>query len=332
MGPLAAALLLNSMKSLEQGQRNSDKPNPVKIANQRFRDFVGAQKSLSVHITLHRKDIPGDGAADLIMVSPDKIFFHLVWGREDYTYTVEAGRATEIDRGGKLYDEYPVPYAGAPTANGSYWVLGFFPTVFVDPNVILPENSIDANGKITQYTVRVGDPPASVDLIFSDYKTGITVPESKFQISPPAGFVSYSTQDLPPPLEIGQKLPNVTLSHAGSRDTNKLSEELSGKKSLVAILSPDSKPGIASIPTLREIKGARVVIVNLKPSGTGIQGGALPVLFDPQGGVEKALRAYRSPTFYLLDESGKITNVWYGFSRARKGLFAKQVKEALSSQ
>jgi hypothetical protein len=329
MGPIFAALLLNSHRDVRQDPKN---PSPVQIANRRFRDFVGAQKSLAVHMTFHRKDVPVDGKADLILLSPDKLYYHFVWGRDEYTYAVSGGRATEVDRGGRLYDEYPVPYAGAPEASGSPWVGAFFPSAFIDPNVTLPAKAIDAGGKITHYTVNVGNPAVAVNISFSDYKTGVVVPDSKFQVSPPAGFVAYSTQRVPATLPIGQKLPNVQLSSAGTKSSTKLVDALNGKPTLVAVFGPDSDPGRASLPALVELGSTRVVILNLAATGEGIEGGTIPIFYDPQGKLAGALRAYRSPTFYLVDGSGTITNTWYGFAKSKQDLFISQVKQAVSEQ
>lgn len=295
----------------------------------RFILFVRGAKTLSVHMSLHRPDRPTDGQADLILARPAKLSYHLTWGPEDYTYTIYNGQGMEVDRGIKLYDEYPVPGWQPPEANGSPWVDSCFPVPFVDESLLVPSSSVDADGHLSAFAFTAGDPPVKTIVKFSDYKTDFPVSDAQFMLKPPVGFSAYSVDTPVPPRAIGQTLPSATLVDEGGRSSS-LDQLLAGKPTLIAVLDPESQPSLNSISVVKTVKNVKVIVVSTGASSKGISAGSLPVFYDPKAGLANAWKIGATPMFYLVDGKGKITNVWYGFDKDKSGRFATQISDAVS--
>lgn len=325
------ALLITSPQSKVAPRTGHAKPQqqlPGNGAN-RFILFVRGAKTLSVHIDLHRPDRPTDGQADLILARPGKLFFHVSWGTEDYTYTVLNGEATEVDRGVKAYDEYPTPGWQAPQANASTWVDSCFPVPFIDESILVPNGNVDGQGHLSAFAFKDGDPPVQTTLKFSDYKTDFAVLDSKFVLKPPAGFSAYSVDTLVPPKAIGETLPPLMLS-GGTGRSESLETLLGGKPALIALLDPDSQPSQNALAVIEKVKDIKILLVSTAPSAKGIRARSLPVFYDPKGAIGTTWHVGATPLIYVLDGKGKITNVWYGFDKNNAGKFATRISDAVS--
>jgi hypothetical protein len=335
MGPILLALLLTSPQAKPvpkgPGAKAAMQRQVQETHNEdanRFLMFVRSIKTLSVHMSLHRPDRPTDGEADLVLARPGKLFYHLTWGPEDYTFAILNGQAIEIDRGIKLYDTYPSPGWQPPEANGSDWVDSCFPMPFVNESDLVPKGSVDAESHLTTLNFSEGDPPVKTTLKFSDYKTNFDIPDSKFAVKPPAGFSAYSVDRLVPPHSIGEVLPPASLADGSGRSVT-LGGLLHGKPGLIAIVDPESEISLGSLAVVKKVKGIKVLLVNLNPAVKGFRAGSIPVLHDPQGKIGTDWRVGATPMFYLVDGKGKITNVWYGFDRNKADRFATQISDAV---
>jgi hypothetical protein len=339
MGPLLVGLLLargqgqpvpkgkNAGAQLTQDQEFA---KAKALANNKFRKLMTDAKTLSVDFEVHQAGNPVPGHGNLTLVKPYKLYYHLVWGPEDYTYTIHNGMATEIDKNNKVYDEYGVPGWFAPEANGSDWMSSYFPAVFISDQVLLPPNCFDASGHVAKYGIASGDQeaPKRNVLTFSNYKFDAAVPDSKFTVPVPAGLSAFSTPRNAPPLQIGEALPNLHLIDSSGRPQD-LIRALGGKPALVALLDQHCSPSMASIPLLKETKGVPVIVLN-GGGGKGLNTAPLTSYFDPAGTIPHALRAPMTPLYYLVDGTGKITNVWYGYDRDDPSKFSKQISEAVA--
>lgn len=295
----------------------------------RFILFVRGAKTLSVHIDLHRPDRPTDGKADLILARPGKLYFHVTWGPEDYTYTLFNGEATEVDRSVRAYDEYPVPGWQAPQANASSWVASCFPVPFTDESIIVPDGTVDGQGHLSAFAFIDGDPPVQTTLKFSDYKKNFVISDTKFILKPPPGFSAYSVDTLVPPRAIGNALPPQMLSNGAGRSES-LQTLLGGKPALIALLDPDSQPSQNALAIIEKVKGIKVLLVSTGFSSKGIRAGSVPVFYDPKGEIGSAWHVGATPMFYIVDGKGKITNVWYGFDKSNAGKFVTEIGDAVS--
>ena len=193
---------------------------------------------------------------------------------------------------------------------------------------LAPPGSVDAQHHLTTLNYVDGDPPVKTTIKFSDYKTNIPVPDSKFMLKPPAGFSSFSVRKVTPPHGIGETLPPATVVD-GSGHASKFGSLLHGKPGFIAIVDPTSPPSLSSLAAVGKIKDINVFIVNLNASGTGVKLGSAPILHDPSGKLASDWRVGATPTFYLVDGAGKITNVWYGFDQSNSSRFATEVSDAV---
>ena len=334
MSPILLLLLVppQAMKPVPKGpnaKATMQKQVPkASGATNRFLTFVRSNKELSVHMTLHRPDRQVDGQADLILQQPDKLFYHITWGPEEYTYVIRGGQATEVDKSVKLYDEYPLLTLQPPEANGSPWIDTCFPVPFVSDQITLPEKSVDESGHLIKFGF-ADEHGIVTTLTFTDYKTNQEQPESKFALVPPSGFTAYAVQRLAPPVSIGEPLPDISLSstHGESRS---LKQILGGKPALIAVLDPKSEPSVGSLSVLRGIKGVPVIVVNTASSAGGLDAGSLPEYLSQKGEMSSEWRVGLAPLFYMVDASGKVTNVWYGFDRDAPDKFATEINDAVS--
>lgn len=295
-------------------------------ANNRFLKFLLGAKEVSVHMALHRQDRPTDGQADLTLQRPGDLFYHLTWGPEDYTYTVHNGQAMEIDKGIKLYDEYPVASIQPPEANGSAWVATCFPQPFASEDVQLTEKSVDANGHLLKWGTSDDNGVLTI-ITFTDYKTNETQPDAKFTLKAPIGYSCYEVQRLAPPVQIGRELPDVSVTKP-SGGTGSIKEMLAGKPTFIAVLDPKSEPSVDSVKVLQQVKGLPVMIVSTG-SASGLNAGPLPV-YSAGPELVSAWRVNLTPLFYVIDAKGKVTNVWYGFNKDAPNIFATEISDAVS--
>src|SRR5579885_2465800 len=241
--------------SPEQMQQHADQMRKTSEANNKFRKLIDGSKSFSVDFSIKQSGNPELGHANLVVVHPDKLYFHVDFGSDKYTYVIANGTATEVDYANKVYDTYDVPGLGAPEANGSDWVASYFPSMFVSSETELPPDCFDDAGHITKYSIKsdVGDKTVNNLLTFSNYIINPSVPDSKFILNAPAGMTAYSTPRLAPPLQIGETLPPLELRDA-SGQSQSLLHALGGKRTLVALLDPQSAPSLHALQALKEVK------------------------------------------------------------------------------
>ena len=96
------------------------------------------------------------------------------------------------------------------------------------------------------------------------------------------------------------------------------------------MLDPASPPSLSSLSVIKTIKEVKVLVVSVNGSGKSLAAGGVPVFNGSKGDLMTNWRIGATPTFYLVDRSGKITNVWYGFDKHRARRFATEVSDAVS--
>ena len=338
MSPLLIAILLGQGQAVPKGsgaQQNRDEQKEYlakrSAANNKFFKLINDAKTFSVDIEITQDKNPVLGHGTLVVAKPGKLYYHLSWGKNEYTYAILNGEATEVDKANQVYDEYSVPALIEPEANGSDWVPSFFPTVFISEQNLLPPNSFDADGHLLHYAIGSGSATATKKNIlrFSNFKTNEVYPDSKFVLHPGPLMEAVSTPRPAPPLQIDSVLPNLKLVDAAGKPTDLL-RSFKGKPCLVALLEPQCAPSVGAIALLKKLKDVGVVVLNDASTGKGLASTPLVTLHDPSGGLSKNLRAPMTPLFYLVDGSGKIANVWYGFDRDQPNKFEKQVSTAIA--
>lgn len=332
MGLLIAAFLISRPNLNPRIQEDPKEKAKNAAANNKFRKLIDSSNTLSVQIEITQKGNPALGHAELILKRPDKLYYHLDWGKAQYTYTVLNGEGTEVDQLNKVYDEYAVPGWTQPAANGSDWMVSYFPTPFVSEKNVLPARFFDDEGHLLHYSIGSGDQSdfTTNTLQFTNYVVNSDVPDSKFKLTVPAGYSVYGTPRPAPPFRIGATIPDIELSSTAGRRT-KLLQATNRKPALLAYLDPTSEPCVASISVLRHMKGVSAIILDASSNGAGFKSSRMPVYFDPKGGLDSSLRAPMTPLFYLIDGKCKVLNVWYGFDRDQPEKFSGQLADAVKN-
>src|SRR5689334_9790315 len=102
MGPIIAALVVIQGQVPNQGDGQMSPDDPAfmarrSAANNKFRKFLASAKTLSVQMEIKQAGNPVIGHAEFVIARPGNLYYHLIWGKDDYTYTILNGHATEID-------------------------------------------------------------------------------------------------------------------------------------------------------------------------------------------------------------------------------------------
>jgi hypothetical protein len=295
--------------------------------NSKFRRMVTGARTLSVQLSIKQEGNPIPGHAVFMISRPNKLYYHLTWGKDDYTFTVVNGRATEVDLGKKVYDEYAVPGLTGPAGNSSDF-NSFFPAVFVREEVVLPAQSFDDSGHLKAYAIGSGAQGDKNVITFSDYKLNAPIPDSKFVPNIPAGLTAHQIPQPAPPIQIGSSLPDLRLVDNSGKPAT-LVQAIGGKHAIVAYLDSTCQPSVSALAALQKIKGTQVVVLDASPKGN-LKTGSLPAYHDPKGSIGAAIRAPMTPLMFLVDSRGNVVNVWYGFDRRNPKKLAGQLTQALA--
>lgn len=153
---------------------------------------------------------------------------------------------------------------------------------------------IDAQGRPVRYEIESPMGHIIWTLVsFSDMKGGLAATYRPL----PMGYVPYALPEIPFPLAIGSAFPL-----RGWRQGNRSVDLSTAKGLLVAVLGSDCPPSASVRPSLARLE-KQVPVAIVGPNG----------LSDPSGALLKKLSPPGTPMFYLVDRSGKVSKLWFGF-------------------
>lgn len=190
--------------------------------------------------------------------------------------------------------------------------------------------SVDAAGKIVQYTTTDPANRYTVKINVTDYKLD-KLPSNAFKLETlPFG---YTLQELPAPrnpLGWDHKLPSTMVFDA-SGEKHPLGA-LVGKSGMLAVVdaawtqSPWGKQALREIRgVLESEKAGNLVLLNDTPGKGGAKGG---LVADPTGEALTTLSIPASPTFFLINKQGVIERIWCGYN-PDNDRFLPEVREAI---
>jgi len=316
----------------------------------RLLKFIGSAHTLSAELTLSSSAVPGTGTVKIVYVRPNKLYYSMKWANMDYTFVGNERGTWNADGTAKMYDEFPNWGFSYPYSEVSSAPALFIPGYLMDGTLnseqivtLVPGGHATVNGaevdklqpaspekKGELYVDHNGRPVRSVTYrnitITADVKSLVVnkpVADSVFGNNPPVGYKAYTVPLNTQPVRIGHRFP------LGGWTPGGLSELVGQKETLVLVTSPGCEPSARSAKVLEHIRQARAVgvaVVSLSPSGGAPAAFAgFPKFFDPSGKMAEALNAPGTPLFYLLDKSGAVQKIWFGFDPDKAVAFEKDV-------
>jgi len=164
---------------------------------------------------------------------------------------------------------------------------------------------------------------------FDRYKPSSTFADSRFDNEVPQGFAPYALEYHDGPTEVGSKLNLLTF--VDSRSLKPIAVP-KGKPILLLVVGHDSLPGRNALSAARgwsavlAQNGVSLLAVSAALRANQAEG--LP--FDPSQTTMRLLSPPATPLFYLLDKSGKLTNVWMGYHPTEAAKLKSDILKAIS--
>lgn len=182
-----------------------------------------------------------------------------------------------------------------------------------------------------QYVTEDGKTVAIIRTDFSQWVLNQPIPATQFAWRPPATakpYVEPTPPPAPPVLAVGTPAPDFTLPTADGSKTVSLSD-LKGQVVVLDFWASWCPPCKAALPHTQKLsdefkdKGVTVLAVNTADTKAGREAFlkahpeyTMTVLFDADKKQPVALGAYKVtgiPTFYVIDQEGKIAATYVGY-------------------
>ena len=345
-------------------------PDDAATVLNRCNDFLKSASTLSVHVEVTSKSMPGKGVGTLTFRRPSSLRFGMDWGSERYLYVTSAKSGVEMELSTRLYSEFE--RAGGftrPPADVSQVGGVGFPSILVAGDVrrFLPrsapmelktdesfggakadhihvsvqsrEGTIQAdlwvrpNGAPAGYRVESHSMSGTMQYAqtFSRCVANKPVPASTFGAKIPRGFVPYTLSQEPWPIQPDRKMPLAGWVDLKTRMAAGLDNN-PPRRRLFVLVAPDCEPSIRAMPTIRDLAAAvPVVILSTARNPKQWIASGLRVCFDPTGASLAELNSPGTPFFILTNDKGIVLRVWYGFDPAEAQAFRKEVLAATAA-
>ncbi len=304
----------------------------------------------------------------LLLDRNHRMLFTTKWGPSDYSLSITEKGLVDIEVATAMYDEQPYTHVGMYPSKISKSSL-FIPPCLLVPDVrnLFPKTAHTvyvgkkAEGGVSLETIKIDFPTQagtceftiSADsegqiLTWRTFTTGMMgnddktwnfsnlkstgeLPVSRFVRDIPNGYVPFSVPKMIDPVTVGDKVPVGVWS--GKDGNQALQSLMGGKKAFIAILGTDCDPSKGAIASLAHIgKGVHVITLTNAGSASAARQISADALFDPTGKVLAAFHIGATPTFFLVDGSGKVTNAWMGYDPDAAATFETEVSDALKDE
>jgi len=328
----------------------------------RLAAFTSKAQSLSVDCKLSSTAANVPGVANLILVRPNQLRYSMKWQHIDYRFTANPSGSMDFEANSKRYDMQngwsglAVPRTEMAALSGASLTFPFF---LIDPSMkkyvagitLAGQSTIDGvttdevDGQVKSLKLKVfidsegkpvrywyGGQGVAVQSDFSNYRLNQQYPAETFSVNPPSGFRELTLPIENRPVGVGQKFQVDGWTSSAGR----LSDQFSKKDTLVVVTDEGCEPSERSLSTLQNLQSAgevNVVSITLSPKGvepTGFE--KFPTYYDPSGALIKQLQVPGTPLFYLVNKSGQIVKVWFGFDSDNGSTFEKNVDAALKGK
>jgi hypothetical protein len=191
--------------------------------------------------------------------------------------------------------------------------------------------SISTSGLVYFMRVVGRSPEGTVDRSWrmSGYTTYRTIPQSRFTLTIPDGFVPFALPDRVYPAEIDRPL---NLKGWVNAATGKAWTPPARRPILFLLTTPESLPctraqkAISAWKSELGQKGVEVVMGSIAES----KASAGNLLWNPDGHSRAAMSAPSTPMIYLVNSSGVLKNLWMGFGPNSSGSIKSELMAAVA--
>jgi hypothetical protein len=327
--------------------------------------FLRSVKTLTVQVEIGSSIKPGKGVGTFSYRVPSDVALKVTWGPSAYTYWGNAKKGLELESADRVYDEsiysnassgplcrisdvpvrgYPamllpgqfkkhLPLSGTKDLVGAETIGG---AKADHVRLITTGRSgkievdlwIWRNGTPAKYEMAIESPggTAKSSISFSGYAINKPLPASTFAAQIPRGYMPFTFEDEPMPIQAGEKILSAGWVDAKTGKTVDLTQGVAGKR-LLAVVAPGCQPSVRALDTVRELASSMSVIVlnvGKTPSKAWADSG-LRICYDPTGKCLAKLSRPGTPFFILIDGKGIVQRLWFGFDEAGKASFKEDV-------
>lgn len=340
----------------------------VDLALGRFAEYMRKADSLAVSLEASTSASPARGTGTLTYTRPERLAFTMKGPGVDYTWIVTEVGGVEIDRSSRKYDEMPrIGGLNVPMSRLSEVPSNTFPVPIIlgDLRAILPDTAsyklagkqdiggVSAEQLVSEFQTMVGR--ARVDaylapdgrllrlslttsqgagsftrtLDLKGYKTNQPVSPSVFDLAIPSGFVPHALPKVERNTNVGFRPPLKGWKRDGAEvDLRRMA---AGKPMLLIVTAPDCEVSARAAKALDELAassekgGAAVLRLYTEPTNRSED------IVDPDGRATLDLGIPGTPTIYLLDRTGEVSRMWYGYDAGEWANRRKDMQDALRS-
>lgn len=329
---------------------------------ERLEKYLSAKEG-SVEFTITSPQFEGAGKGSFRWRKPGEQAFAIEWSPSSAAFVQSPGGAIEIDRVDRTYLEFPgratlapPPSIVTPLPGLTYPMIlfagglgkGLPPTTkftpgpketigdiqadrvdahFTDGQVTVEAQAyIATDGRLLRYREKSTSPGGVRELTwtFSNWNLAPTFPAATFARTVPDGYVPFSLAYPEPPVEIGDQAPFGSWTDARSGKPLAVDRLAKGKWTLVGFFDREdaSRAALAAWPRL----AAGFVSVAVLDGGGVIPSAGTAV--RDSGAIARRWRIPGYPFFALVDPSGKIALLSFGFSPADEAALRKALVDA----
>ncbi len=339
----------------------------AKAALDRFSSFVRKTPVMSVDLQVQMEGYPTAGKGLLVFSKPSKAHLKVDWPQHGYEFIANGANRVEIDHAERTYFEFRggglVPPGEvsmtAQYAFPSYFVSGDLRSLFpqgvkfradrkiVQGSSVLTPISASVSGitgtmKVVAYVDQAGKlASVKTDLdnddgrrvwtvTYSNYRLGTSA--STFVVAPPKGYSPDRLQTPIPGLSVDDDFPAKDWQNANSGSSL---SSLRGKSYLAIYVRPGCEPSKQAVKEIEAIgstlaKSGVQPIVLVQGAKNVAQSFAtrLPRYYGATPTAVGNLRSPGTPTLYLVNRTGKLERLWYGFDREQPKQYNSDILSA----
>jgi hypothetical protein len=351
-------MLLNYLLLVSQG--------PADAVLDKFAQFAKNATSISVDLEVKYSGSSVNGAGTFQFARPQRIRFDLTWHTSHYEFIASEKGTLELDHGSRTYHEREAEAGLSAPDSTLSWIPGYaYPRALIvgDLRQLVPPGaafrliseqdgvhkvgctfvsgmaratltaSIDASGKLLSMAVDnpEGERPGKTEVFFKNYAVDKSIPADRFSLKLPLGYSPEFLPAQPVPVNFGEEADLSGLARVGSKQVADLRKVYGSSPLLVVFAGADCAPTKRFLAFLSESRkavedrGGKVAVVWWGNTSTS----PFDDYFDPKNEVHDRLFLPGTPTYFVVNAKGVVSQVWYGFDDSKPAQYRKELGEAL---
>lgn len=331
---------------------------------ERLSKYLAEAKAGSVDFSITSPQYEGTGKGSLVWRKPGEQAFRVAWGPGSAAFVQSPGGAIETDRVLRVYQEFPsrstlvpppsevtgLPGLTYPLIIQVGGIKGALPPAtkfatgpkqtvegvetdridasFTDGQVTVEARAyVAADGRLIRYREKSESPGGGreIEWTFSKWNLNPAIDATTFSRSVPDGYVPFALEYPYPPVEVGENAPLGAWTDARTGKPLAADRLAKGKVLLVGFFDSD-EPSKAALAAWGRLAQGFVSVAVL--DGSTAPPSAGNAARDNDGTVAKRWRIPGYPFFALVDASGKVSLLSFGFTAAEEAPLRKALLEA----